>query len=248
MADNNPLNEWQAMSEYWALQNSTVLKGQSVAHGDGKLVLLIPGLFGNDLYLHTMRDWLIRIDYKPVMSKLGLNVGCPKRLLTEIESSVQQEIVAHEGDIAVIGHSRGGVLAKAMAMRLGPRVRNVILIGSPLGGMLRYGKQGLDQFANSLGEDETLARSSVMKMGRRVTQMLDPDCDSPMCGCEYIDQVLAPLPASTLVTSIYSSTDPIVPPQASNVAGAHNIEVKGTHAGLMFNKEVYPHVAAALAI
>ena len=45
---------------------------------------------------------------------------------------------------------------------------------------------------------------------------------------------------------MYSLDDPIVPPSACLVAGARNVEVHGTHSGLVFNQEVYEELALSL--
>jgi len=194
-----------------------------------------------------VRDWLARIGYQPIMSSLAWNAGCPRRLLGQVETACAGALYRNKADVAIIGHSRGGLLAKAYAQRLGARATHLIAVGSPLGGMLRAGHAGLAQLADPNAADQSVARRSVVQAGRSVTRLLDPDCDTPVCGCVYIDELLAPMPAHLAVTSIYSRTDSIVPPEASVVEGAHNIEVGGTHAGLMFNREVYPHLAAALA-
>ena len=39
----------------------------------------------------------------------------------------------------------------------------------------------------------------------------------------------------------------IVPPSASTVPGAENVQVAGSHSGLVANGEVYRHVARFLA-
>ena len=47
--------------------------------------------------------------------------------------------------------------------------------------------------------------------------------------------------------SVFSSEDPVVAPGASRVPGAENVEVTGTHSGLVYNRKVYPHLARFLA-
>jgi len=240
--------EWHAPREYWNLKTSDVWRGHDVVRGNRETVLLLPGLFGNDLYLHSARDWLGRIGYLPLLSSLAWNAGCSRRLLDQVESAFAQKVPEQNADIAIIGHSRGGLLAKAFAARLGARVSRLIVVGSPLGGMLRAGREGFSQFTGNPGPDQSMARRSVVQAGRSITRLLDPDCDPPECGCDYIDALVAPVPDGLAVTSIYSRTDTIVPPQASVIDGAVNIEVSGTHSGLMFNREVYSHLANALAL
>lgn len=222
-------------------------RGHGLTRGNGEPVLLLPGLFGNDLYLHSARDWLRRIGYVPVLSSLSWNAGCPQRLLDQVASAFARKVSEQTEDITIIGHSRGGLLAKGLVARLGPRVARLITVGSPLGGMLRAGREAFSQYTATAQPDQSMARRSVVQAGRSITRMLDPDCDPPGCGCDYIDALLAPLPDGLTVTSIYSKTDTIVPWDACVIDGADNIEVGGTHSGLMFNREVYANLAVALA-
>ena len=75
------LDEAAALREYWALRLDPVYRGRGVPRGDGKPVLVLPGLFGNDFYLTPIRAWLGRIGYTPRVSTLAINAGCPERLL-----------------------------------------------------------------------------------------------------------------------------------------------------------------------
>jgi hypothetical protein len=47
--------------------------------------------------------------------------------------------------------------------------------------------------------------------------------------------------------AVYSKDDQIVAPAACQFAGATNVEVTGTHSGLVYNRAVYPTMARFLA-
>jgi len=248
MASNSIGKESRALFEYWSLQVAPVYRGAKVAKGDGKIVLVLPGLFGNDFYLRPLRGWLSRIGYQPHMSMIPVNAGCPKRLLGTTLEKFLPHTEQYDGSIAIIGHSRGGMLGKALMTQLGDRVSHFITLGSPVGAMLRLGKDGLENFANpGNGDTAHVAHRSVVDAGRMAMRLFDPDCDSPLCGCEYIDDLLAPIPAQTRVTAIYSNDDPVVAPAACLIDHADNIAVSGTHSGLVYNREAYKHIAKALA-
>ena len=247
MSEMTPLDEWQSAQEYWSLLASGVYRGDGCPAGDGRSVIVIPGLFGNDLYLTPMRQWLARIGYRPAASELLWNAGCPNRLLAEVSRPLRRVLDDTAADVAIIGHSRGGMLGKALASRFVDRVSHLILIGSPLGGMLRAGRAGMQAYANDMAHSPSPLRQFAFNAGRGVMRALDPDCDSPLCDCDYMDQMFAPLPESVKVTSILSPTDPIVPPLLSAMPYGQNFQVQGTHSGLMFNAEVFPLVAQALA-
>src|SRR5690349_19842821 len=114
-----------------ALQLDPVFHGVGVPRGAGRTVLVIPGLFGSDAYLEPLHSWLRRIGYRTVRSSLAVNAGCPERLRTQVEKALDRVVDRHPGPVAIIGHSRGGMLAWAIASRLQERASHLLLLGSP---------------------------------------------------------------------------------------------------------------------
>jgi len=53
--------EAQALGELAALHASPVFWGRGVPRGDGRLVVAVPGLFGNDVYLRPLRRAIQRL-------------------------------------------------------------------------------------------------------------------------------------------------------------------------------------------
>jgi len=248
MATHPLTSESRAWSEYWALRNDPVYRGEGVAPGDGRPVLVLPGLFGNDLYLQPLRSWLKRIGYQPVMSMIPLNAGCPERIKTRVAHSFEKHLAQYAGEVAIIGHSRGGLLGKALASRLGTRCTCFVALGSPLGAVLRSGREGLLALAaGASAGGERMAADAVVQAGRRAMRVFSPDCEFPRCGCSYTQELLEPLSDSTRIYAIYSTEDPVVSSQASPIPGAVNIEVTGSHSGLVANREVYRHLGGVLA-
>jgi pimeloyl-ACP methyl ester carboxylesterase len=235
-------NEARMASELAALLRDPVYRGEGLARGDGRLVLLLPGMFANDFYLEPMHRWLRRIGYRPVRSTLLINVGCPQRLCEEIEGHLRSRMKLYPGKpVALIGHSRGGILARATAARLGAEASHLVLLASPVGAVVRA-------FDAQQALRGAPAGRRVYDAGARARQILDPDCDVPECGCPFPADVRRPLHARTRVTSIFSSEDPIVPRAACRLAGATNVEVNGTHSGLPYNVAALRAVAEALSL
>jgi hypothetical protein len=141
------------------------------------------------------------------------------------------------------------MLGRARAARLGARCRCFVALGSPLGALLRAGRSGFAGLAGASAAPagEGIAAPTVVDAGRRAMRLLSPRCTFPECGCAYLDELLQPLPESTRVYAIYSTEDPVVAPAASPIPGAVNVEVTGTHSGLVVNCVVYRHLGAVLA-
>ncbi|MFV0308958.1 MAG: esterase/lipase family protein [Desertimonas sp.] len=233
--------EARAGIELAQLQAAPVFYGYGIPRGDGRPVVVLPGLFGNDIYLTPMRRWLRRIGYRPVASSLRINAGCPNRLREQVERPIDRELERHGGPIALIGHSRGGMLAWAIASRLQDRVSHLALLGSPAPAVVAMFRE------EGVMSPRSVAHSSVARAGAQATKLFDPDCNVPHCGCPYPDDIRRPLSPATKVISFTSRDDPIVRPAASQVWNGENVEVSGSHSGLAHNVAVYPRLARFLA-
>jgi pimeloyl-ACP methyl ester carboxylesterase len=234
------LQEARIGEEFARLLRSPVYRGRDLPRGDGRLVLVLPGLFGNDLYLEPMHSWLRRIGYTPVRSSLLVNAGCPQRLAEEVDGHLAIQRQTRRGPVAIIGHSRGGILARALAAKLQADASHLILLGSPAAAVTR----AMDYQREAA---QVPAGARVYRAGMRARQLLDPDCEAPDCGCAFLTDVRATLHPRTRVTSIFSSEDPIVPRSACRVPGAANYEITGTHSGLAYNTQALTLIAEALA-
>jgi pimeloyl-ACP methyl ester carboxylesterase len=229
-----------AFREIAALRRDPIYRGEGVPRGDGRLVVIIPGLFGSDFYLRPLRQWITRIGFRASTSGLWINAGCPDRLTSDIEQWIERQEPQHDRRLVLIGHSRGGLLARALAVRLGSRVSHLVTLGSPVGLASAFAQTGdVQQIAH-----RTMSR--VAQASNTARRILDPQCRFPDCGCGFVDNIRHAPAAETTVLSIYSREDPIVPPEASIVTGARNVEVTGTHSGLVYNPAVYRELARSL--
>jgi triacylglycerol lipase len=244
VAERQPAIEREptAIFELGGLLGDPVFYGLGVPRGDGRLVVVLPGMFANDFYLQPLRDWLSRIGYRAVRSNIAMNAGCPERRRLESEAELRRRMRRHSGRVALIGHSAGGVIARALAADMQDDVSHLILLGSPAGSLGRR----WDGIRRS--RHITDAARMVATAGERARRFIDPDCEIPQCDCAFVQDVSRPLAASTRVTSIYSREDPIVPIWASRDPTAENIEITGTHSGLAFNGSVYRAIAKALSV
>jgi triacylglycerol lipase len=218
-----------------------VFYGAEVARGDGRLVVVIPGLFGGDLYLEPLRVWLRRIGYTPIRSSLNLNAGCPMRLRDQIQRQIANWQRSKPGPLALVGHSRGGLIAWSIAAQMGERVSHLAVLGSPISAYRHSAASGQDmprrtQMGRLLGQASNFAR-----------RILDPNCNFPACSCSFVQDVARPLSHATQFISILSRDDEIVTLEENKIPAEQNVEVGGQHAALVYNPEVYRALGRFLA-
>src|SRR5215831_15102929 len=128
--------------DFGALLADPVFYGIRVAPGDGKLVVVIPGFMGNDLYLAPMLNWLQRIGYTAVRSTLNLSAGCLDRSCERVKSQIERYQQCQQRPVALIGHSRGGAVAWALASQMRERVSHLVMLGAPIPGFHRSVENG----------------------------------------------------------------------------------------------------------
>jgi pimeloyl-ACP methyl ester carboxylesterase len=216
---------------------SPVLRGRGVPHGDGRAVLLLPGFLAGDYTLAMMASWLRRIGYGPRGANFIANVSCSDEALRRAERRAESMMAEHERRIAVVGHSRGVHLAKALATRRPDLVSHVVGLGGGLSSQM------------SISAPTGAAVSLVRAWHRRRGEGRDRrDCLTESCQCEFTRAYAARFPESVRLTSIYSEADGVVRWQSCVAPYAENVRVDGTHVGLAFNAQAYRAIANALAV
>jgi len=125
--------EGRVYIEYLRLIRDPVYRGIEVPPGLGRPVLLIPGFLAGDWTLRTPFQWLRRVGYNPQMGGVAFNVMYSEMMLRPLINALQHLKRRTGARVALIGHSRGGVLAKVLSHRNPELVEQVITLGSPLG-------------------------------------------------------------------------------------------------------------------
>src|ERR1017187_7330773 len=80
-------------------------------------VLLIPGFMAADASLPVLRQWLRRRGHRVRMSGIRANVGCAEQLVSKLEDQLQALAAGAGEPVFLIGQSRGGALARSLAVR-----------------------------------------------------------------------------------------------------------------------------------
>lgn len=211
--------------------------GLGVPHGDNAGVVVIPGFLGTDLYLMEMYAWLRRIGYKSYFSGIGLNAECPnlliQRRLNETIDRARQETGRK---IHLIGHSLGGIIARAAASQRPADISSVITMGSPFRGTVVHSRV--------LRAAAVVREQILLKHGEGVL----PACYTGRCTCNFVDSLRRDLPEGIGQTAIYTRSDGVVDWQYCITNDPEmDFEVPGTHVGLAFNPAVYDVIARRLA-
>jgi triacylglycerol lipase len=232
-----PLAETRWCLELGRLLADPVWHGIGVPHGDGRPVVVMPGFLAGDQTLRVMAAWLRRLGYRPRFAGFVTNTDCSDRALDRVERTVDELWDAYGRRVALIGHSRGGHFARALAARRPERVSHAISMGADLQGM--FGASTPTLFAVSV------ARRAVHIGGRARRDT----CLSAHCGCRFSHDYARLFPFDRVrLTSIYSKGDGVVHWQCQVIPHADCVEVTGSHVGLIFNRKGYQAVASALAL
>lgn len=226
----------------WILEASRLsidplfLRPRGVPRGDGRPVVLVPGFLVGDQTLSALALWLRRVGYRPSVAGFVTNTDCSDRAYDRTLRAIRRAHDRHDRRVAVIGHSRGGHYVRALAADHPELVSHAVSVGSDLGGMLGI-------------SIPTQAAVTGTRVALRATgRARRPGCFTLFCDCPFATAFRAPPDPAVRLTSIYSRGDGVVAWKGCVVDGADNVEVKGSHVGLVFNRKVYRAVAAALAV
>ena len=216
-----------AIRELSALLRDPVFRGRGVPHGDGRPVLLIPGFLSGDWTLRVLHSWLQRLGYRSYLSGILFNFQHSERLIAGLRRKVTEVEAENGSRVSLVGHSRGGLLAKVLAQRRPQAVEQVIALGSPLA-------DWTDLAALTHHAVGVVARANELALGRRLNAE----------GRFTYDLKLTP---SVPTTSIYTPTDDVVNFRSCLRPDIPAMPVWGTHNGLVVNPEVYRLLGRLLA-
>ncbi len=216
-----------ALREFSALLRDPVFRGRGVPQGDGRPVLLVPGFLAGDWTLRVLENWVTRLGYKSYLSGILLNVQHSERILAGLRRKVGAIAKETGSRVSLVGHSRGGLLAKVMAQRRPEIVEQVIALGSPLAdwtdlAAMTHHAVGFVRTANEL------AYGRRFNLEGRFTYDLK-------------------LPPAVPTTSIYTPEDDVVNFRSCLRPDIPALPVWGSHNGLVVNPEVYRLLGRLLA-
>jgi pimeloyl-ACP methyl ester carboxylesterase len=198
-------------------------------------VLLVPGFMASDQSLSVLKGWLRRRGSRAASAGMWINVDCGERTANAIEVRLERLAARTGREVVLIGQSRGGQLARVLAVRNPDLVGGLVMLGSPVLDPLQVGPRVLQ------------AVRSVARLGDLgVPGMFSSECGAGACCATYREDLIASLPQTTRALAIYSRSDGIVAWQSCLDPHAEQIEVDSSHSGMSVHRDVYRLLARFL--
>jgi triacylglycerol lipase len=218
------------------LFRSAVWRGDGVPAGNGRPVLLVPGFMAGDGSLGTLTRWLRANGYWTSRAGIRANVGCSQDACERLERRAEALTDRTGEKVAIIGQSRGGVLARVVAYRRPDLISGIVTLGAPTVSMLKVHPLVL------------LNVGLVGALGTgRVPGLMSLSCLRGACCATFRADLPAEFPMGVGYVSAYSRSDGIVDWHACLDPAAENVEVHASHCGMAVSEQVYRLLAGALA-
>lgn len=215
--------EGMTLGSLWPLLE---VANRNKSAGDGHPVLVLPGFLGGDASTLVCRQFLRRCGFNAMPWHLGTNTG---------RESLQNDLLKlflrlrrrHRQPISLVGHSLGGVFAREIARQFPDDVRCVVSLGSPFAVAHAHSVSRIVSYVF-----ERVSGESVEEKRRNLLHT-DPR-----------------MPPGVPSTSIFSRSDGVVHWQScleQVTDSTENIEVYGSHCGMVVNASVLQAVQDRLA-
>jgi pimeloyl-ACP methyl ester carboxylesterase len=198
-------------------------------------VMLIPGFLTGDAQLATLGSWLRRCGHRTHRSGIRLNVDCSAAATDRLERRLEEFVRAEGGPATLVGQSRGGLFARALAVRRPDLVHSLVTLGSP----------HRNPFAvHPLVWTQGAMIAALGALG--IPGLATHRCRSGRCCRDFMDELRAPVPEGVEFVSVHSKSDGIVAWRACEDPSAENVTVRSTHCGMAINPQVYELLDRAL--
>lgn len=211
------------------LRNYSFFKKNKTEHNIKNPILFLPGYLCSDASTMTFRYILGNYGFNSYGWDNGTNLGVREDAIKAQIELIKRMYNKHNEKVILIGYSLGGVYAKELSHICSEYVEQVITIGSPI---------------NDYSGDS----SSITKLYKYFNKTMDSDA------LEHYEKTffnnLRNFNGKS-ITSIFSKDDGIVHWKASKLEkneNTKNIEVSGSHFGLIYNPDVISSVISEILI
>ena len=198
------------------------LRLSGLPRNEGRAAMIVPGFGAGDRETWPLRRALRQLGTNAYGWARGRNLGMRSGMKQQLAQRLQ-ELHERHGPVTLIGWSLGGVFAREMARHTPQWVRRVITLGSPING--HPSANNIDPLFRLVNRGQPAKLDLEGFMRRRIAP---------------------PVPC----TALYSKSDGIVawPCCLEEPApNTENIEVGGSHFGLIVNANVLRVIAERLA-
>ena len=219
------------------LRRSPVFRGHGVPDGGGRAVMLIPGFLAGDGSLGTLTHWLRANGYHTRRAGIRANVGCSEEACARLEARLEG-FAEHAGQrVSIVGQSRGGVFARALAVKRPDLVEGIVTLGSPTVSQLRIHPLVLAQ----------VGVVSALGTFAKVPGCFSWRCLRGDCCEDFRGAITGPFPGDVGYVAMYSRSDGVVDWHSCLDEAAQLVEVESSHCGMSVSAQVYRELGFALA-
>jgi pimeloyl-ACP methyl ester carboxylesterase len=219
--------ELRYSGELMRLLADAELRAPRRRHG-AQPVLLIPGFMAGDGSLTLMRRWLRRRGHRVATSGMRANVDCAERTVSRLQAHLRRFASACGQPVVLIGQSRGGALARALAVREPELISGLVMLGSPV-------------------RDPLAVSAPVLRTVRWVARLGDlglpgvfsTSCRDGACCAAFREDLTAALAPGMNAVAVHSRSDAIVDWRACVDPHAEAVEVDSSHCGMSVHPAVY---------
>lgn len=191
-------------------------------------VMLIPGFMAGDRSLGVMRSWLRSRGHPVATSGLRLNAGCAEAIVGRLQEELRSFADRCGAPAILVGQSRGGALARSLAVREPASVTGLVMLGTPVCDALAVSRPVLRTVR---------VMATLGDLG--LSRVFSTRCAEGAC-CETFWQDLgAPLAEHIESISVFSRSDGIVSWRACLDPHSRAAEVDSSHCGMSVHPEVY---------
>lgn len=193
----------------------------SAPRGDGRPVMLLPGYYASELSMIPLKGYLDHLGYDVSHWGLGRNMGDVGGYADHLAAQFREENVE---PVTLIGWSLGGAISRRLAREHPELIREIITMGTPVGGVPRDGMAG-QRFSRESGADMDELEATLHQ--RNLVPITQP------------------------LTVIYSDNDGVVP---SSIAVDHyndharHVKVNSTHLAMGVSARIWRIIADILGV
>ena len=226
---------WRELGGVWGLLGVRRAPPLVEVPATGAPVLLIPGFLTGDQSLSTLANHLVSEGLRPWQGGIARNVGCSEATTTALLERLDWIAARHRSKVTIVGHSRGGLMARVLARRRPGLVAGVVTLAAPHREPLAIHPllwlQGIAFGVASLAGARGLLRFS---------------CVGGACCAPFRADLAATAAPGVEYVSVYSRRDGVVDWRACIDAGARNVEVGVGHCDLTTDRAALEVVADAV--